>query len=53
MPLAPISRGCDTLGRSPTSALIAAICAVTVAGPGDHPLVFAAGRFGQFAPDEG
>ena len=23
------------------------------AGPGDHPLVFAAGRFGQFAPDEG
>lgn len=26
---------------------------VTVGGPGDHPLVFAAGRFGQFAPDAG
>ena len=33
--------------------MIGRVLRVTVAGPGDHPLVFAAGRFGQFAPDEG
>lgn len=32
---------------------IGRVLRVTVAGPGDHPLVFAAGRFGQFAPDAG
>lgn len=35
------------------SVLIGRVLRVTVAGPGDHPLVFAAGRFGQFAPDQG
>lgn len=35
------------------SVLIGRVLRVTVAGPGDHPLVFAAGRFGQFAPDAG
>ena len=34
------------------SVLIGRVLRVTVAGPGDHPLVFAAGRFGQFQPDE-
>lgn len=31
--------------------MIGRVLRVTVAGPGDHPLVFAAGLFGQFAPD--
>ena len=35
------------------SVLIGRVLRVTVAGPGDHPLVFAAGRFGQFYPDAG
>ncbi|RDW13297.1 flavin reductase family protein [Paracoccus thiocyanatus] len=35
------------------SVLIGRVLRVTVAGPGDHPLVFAAGRFGQFEPDDG
>ncbi|MCV2448920.1 MULTISPECIES: flavin reductase family protein [unclassified Paracoccus (in: a-proteobacteria)] len=35
------------------SVLIGRVLRVTVAGPGDHPLVFAAGRFGQFEPDQG
>ncbi|QRZ13191.1 flavin reductase family protein [Paracoccus methylovorus] len=35
------------------SVLIGRVTRVTVAGPGDHPLVFAAGRFGQFAPAAG
>ena len=34
------------------SVLIGRVLRVTVAGPGDHPLVFAAGRFGQFNPDD-
>lgn len=33
--------------------MIGRVLRVTVAGPGDHPLVFAAGRFGQFAPEAG
>lgn len=33
--------------------MIGRVLRVTVAGPGDHPLVFAAGRFGQFFPSEG
>lgn len=33
--------------------MIGRVLQVTVAGPGDHPLVFAAGRFGQFDPEEG
>jgi flavin reductase (DIM6/NTAB) family NADH-FMN oxidoreductase RutF len=33
--------------------MIGRVLRVTVAGPGDHPLVFAAGRFGQFEPGEG
>ncbi|SMO74755.1 flavin reductase family protein [Paracoccus laeviglucosivorans] len=35
------------------SVMIGRVLRVTVAGPGDHPLVFAAGRFGQFVPSEG
>ncbi|MDS9466900.1 flavin reductase family protein [Paracoccus sp. MBLB3053] len=34
------------------SVVIGRVLRVTVAGPGDHPLVFAAGRFGQFDPAE-
>ncbi|MTH65801.1 flavin reductase family protein [Paracoccus shanxieyensis] len=34
------------------SVMIGRVLRVTVAGPGDHPLVFAAGRFGQFMPSE-
>lgn len=34
------------------SLMIGRVLRVTVAGPGDHPLVFAAGRFGQFVPSE-
>ncbi|WP_199259906.1 flavin reductase family protein [Paracoccus binzhouensis] len=34
------------------SVLIGRVLRVTVAGPGDHPLVFAAGRFGQFEPED-
>ena len=34
------------------SVLIGRVLRVTVAGPGDHPLVFAAGRFGMFEPDD-
>lgn len=33
--------------------MIGRVLQVTVAGPGDHPLVFAAGRFGQFDPRDG
>lgn len=33
--------------------LIGQVARVTVAGPDDHPLVFAAGRFGAFHPDIG
>ncbi|HWL57358.1 MAG TPA: flavin reductase family protein [Paracoccus sp. (in: a-proteobacteria)] len=33
--------------------LVGRVLRVTVAGPGDHPLVFAAGRFGQFDPEDG
>ncbi|MDT1063109.1 flavin reductase family protein [Paracoccus sp. CPCC 101403] len=33
--------------------MIGRVLRVTVAGPGDHPLVFAAGRFGQFDPAAG
>ncbi|MFT4011910.1 MAG: flavin reductase family protein [Paracoccus sp. (in: a-proteobacteria)] len=32
--------------------MIGRVLRVTVAGPGDHPLVFAAGRFGEFMPSE-
>ncbi|MBD9526637.1 MULTISPECIES: flavin reductase family protein [Paracoccus] len=32
--------------------MVGRVLRVTVAGPGDHPLVFAAGRFGQFDPEE-
>ena len=35
------------------SVLLGRVAQVTVAGPDDHPLVFAAGRFGAFQPDEG
>ncbi|MTH78108.1 flavin reductase family protein [Paracoccus aestuariivivens] len=34
------------------SVVIGRVLRVTVAGPGDHPLVFAAGRFGQFDPED-
>lgn len=34
------------------SVLIGRVAQVTVAGPDDHPLVFAAGRFGAFQPVE-
>lgn len=34
------------------SVMIGRVQRVTVAGPGDHPLVFAAGRFGQFHPED-
>lgn len=33
--------------------LIGQVARVTVGGPDDHPLVFAAGRFGAFYPDMG
>lgn len=33
--------------------LVGLVAQVTVAGPDDHPLVFAAGRFGAFQPDIG
>ncbi len=33
--------------------MVGRVLRVTVGGPGDHPLVFAAGRFGEFAPSEG
>ena len=35
------------------SVLIGRVAEVTVGGPEDQPLVFAAGRFGWFHPDEG
>lgn len=35
------------------SVLIGRVAQVTVGGPEDHPLVFAAGRFGAFQPGEG
>lgn len=35
------------------SILVGRVAQVTVGGPDDHPLVFAAGRFGAFQPDEG
>ena len=34
------------------SVVIGRVLRVTVGGPTDHPLVFAAGRFGQFNPDD-
>lgn len=34
------------------SVLLGRVAEVTVAGPDDHPLVFAAGRFGAFQPGE-
>lgn len=35
------------------SILVGRVAQVTVGGPDDHPLVFAAGRFGAFVPDLG
>ena len=35
------------------SILVGRVAQVTVGGPDDHPLVFAAGRFGAFQPGEG
>lgn len=32
--------------------LVGRVQRVTIGGPGDHPLVFAAGRFGTFTPEE-
>ena len=32
--------------------VIGQVARVTVGGPDDHPLVFAAGRFGTFQPDD-
>ncbi|KGJ13098.1 flavin reductase family protein [Paracoccus panacisoli] len=35
------------------SVLLGRVAQVTIGGPDDHPLVFAAGRFGRFLPDDG
>lgn len=34
------------------SVVIGRVLRITTGGPGEHPLVFAAGRFGEFAPGE-